>query len=141
VTTTVSVDNPAIGYQLEPRKFGPVTRTDIVRYAGASGDFNPLHHDESFATAAGFPSIFSVGMFQAGLLATYVTDILGPRNIRKFTVRFVEKVWPGDVLTCNGTVMSATDESSGGKRLHVELSCARSDGGIAVAGTAIFVLQ
>ena len=57
---------PAVGDRAEPRQFGPITRTDFVRYQGASGDFHPLHHDETYAHASGFPTVFSVGMFQAG---------------------------------------------------------------------------
>ena len=74
----------AVGDRPEPRTFGPITRTDIVRYQGASGDFIPLHHDEPYAQAAGYPSVFSVGMFTAGLLAGFAVDWLGPENIRRF---------------------------------------------------------
>src|SRR5437899_24540 len=87
-----------------PLVVGPVTRTAFVRYQGASGDMNPIHHDEEYATAAGFPTPFSVGMFQAGVLATWATDWLGAENVRRFKVRFKEQVWPGDTLTCSGTV-------------------------------------
>ena len=51
-----------------PREYGPLTRTDFVRYQGASGDFNPIHHDDEFAQSAGYPTVFSVGMLQAGIL-------------------------------------------------------------------------
>src|SRR5580693_5058985 len=88
----------AVGHTLPPRTFGPLTRTDFVRYQGASGDFNPIHHDEEFARSAGFETVFSVGMLQAGLLATYCTDLLGAANVRRFKVQFREQVWPGDEL-------------------------------------------
>jgi acyl dehydratase len=65
------------GDALPQRSFGPLTRTDIVRYQGVSGDFNPIHHDEEYARSAGFPTVFSVGMLQVGYLAAYVTDITG----------------------------------------------------------------
>jgi acyl dehydratase len=68
-TDTVTV--PTVGDRAKPRQFGPLTRTDFVKYQGASGDFHPLRHDETYAHAAGFPSVFSVGMLQAGLLAAY----------------------------------------------------------------------
>jgi acyl dehydratase len=84
------------------RTFGPVSRTDIVRYQGASGDFNPIHHDEEFAHAAGAPTVFSVGMLQAGYLASYCTDLFGPGSLVEFSVRFHDRVWPGDVLSCSG---------------------------------------
>src|ERR1700738_636187 len=78
------------------REYGPLTRTDFVRYQGASGDFNPLHHDEELAKSAGFPTVFSVGMLQAGILGCYCTDWLGAENVRRFAVQFREQVWPGD---------------------------------------------
>jgi acyl dehydratase len=126
-----------VGDVAEPRTFGPITRTDIVRYAGASGDFNPIHHDEGFATKAGFPTVFSIGMFQAALLATYATDWLGAESIRRFTVRFSEQVWPGDELTCSGTV-TAVVASEAGDRVEVDLVCTRQTGGTAIAGSAAF---
>ena len=128
-----------VGDTAEPRTFGPITRTDIVRYAGASGDFNPIHHDEGFATAAGFPTVFSIGMFQAALLATYATDWLGAEAIRRFTVRFQEQVWPDDELTCSGTV-TAVEVDGAETRVEVDLVCTRQTGGTAIAGSASFLL-
>ncbi len=129
----------SVGDTAEPRTFGPITRTDIVRYAGASGDFNPIHHDEGFATAAGFPTVFSIGMFQAALLATFATDWLGAENVRRFGVRFKEQVWPDDELTCSGTVTSVTPGDEG-TVVEVDLTCTRQTGGVAIAGTATFVV-
>jgi acyl dehydratase len=122
---------------LPPREFGPLTRTDFVRYQGASGDFNPIHHDEGFAQSAGFPTVFSVGMLQAGLLATYCTDIYGPDNVRRFKVQFREQVWPDDVLTCTGTVVKEYD-ADGEKRIDLDLTVTRQTGGVAVRGEATF---
>ncbi|MFI5693817.1 MaoC/PaaZ C-terminal domain-containing protein [Kribbella sp. NPDC051586] len=119
--------------------FGPLTRTDIVRYAGASGDFNPIHHDEEFARSAGFPSVFSIGMLQASLLATFATRWLGADGVRRFAVRFREPVWPGDVLTCSGRV-TAAEPAGDGQRIEVELTCTRQNGSVAVSGTAVFVV-
>ena len=131
---------PAVGDAPPTRTFGPITRTDIVRYAGASGDFNPIHHDERFATEAGFPTVFSIGMFQGALLATFATDWLGPAAVRRFGVRFKEQVWPDDTLTCSGTVRSVT---SGHEDVLVDLDllCTRQTGGVAIAGTAQFALS
>ena len=125
--------NIAVGTTAPEQSFGPITRTDIVRYAGASGDFNPIHHDQGFAESAGFPTVFSIGMFQAGLLSTYATDWLGADKVRRFTVRFKEQVWPDDVLTCTGVVTDMRDDE-----IDVELTCTRQTGGVAIAGTATF---
>ena len=84
---------------LEPRLVGPVTRADFVRYAGAGGDFNPLHHDDDYARGLGFPSVFAMGMWSAGLLGAYAADRLGIERVRQFAVRFRAPVWPGDELT------------------------------------------
>ena len=115
---------PAVGDVLEAVEHKPLTRTDIVRYAGASGDFNPIHHDETFAAKAGFPTVFSIGMYQAALLANFAADAFGPANVRRVTLRFSAQVWPGDVLTCSGTVtgLDSTDE---GASVHVHLTCVR----------------
>jgi acyl dehydratase len=84
-----------------------VTRTDLVRYAGAGGDFNPIHHDDEFAREAGLPSVFGMGFFHAGLLARQVADWLGLANVRSYEVRFAGQVWPGDVLKFEGAVERA----------------------------------
>src|ERR1700752_3076756 len=88
---------------------GPITRTDIVRYAGAGGDFNPIHHDEQFALAAGMPSVFSHGLLSAGLLGQYLARWVGPENVRSFGVRFTGQVWPGDTLTLRAQVTGVKD--------------------------------
>ena len=128
-----------IGSTPAARTAGPVTRTDVVRYQGASGDMNPIHHDEPFARAAGFDAPLVVGMFQAGVLATWAVDWLGAENIRSFKVRWKEQVWPGDVLTFSGASVREL-EASGERRVEVELVCTRQTGGIAVQGWATFVV-
>lgn len=93
------------GDELPRSTFGPVTRTDIVRYAGAGGDLNPIHHDESFAVAAGLPGVFAMGMLHAGILGQRLARWVGPDNVRSFAVRFTGQVWPGDELTFTGRVV------------------------------------
>ncbi|MGQ0566899.1 MAG: MaoC/PaaZ C-terminal domain-containing protein, partial [Gemmobacter sp.] len=78
--------------------FGPVTRTDLVRYAGASGDFNPLHHDPDFARAAGLPDVIAHGMYSAGLVASAVERRFGVGAMARYAVRFRAPVRVGDVL-------------------------------------------
>ena len=138
VTTDVTWDDLTEGTTAEPREFGPLTRTDFVRYQGTSGDFNPIHHDEEYAKSAGFPTVFSVGMLQAGILATYVTDWLGTANVRRFGVQFREQVWPGDTLTCSGTVTKQY-EDAGERLVDLELTCTRPTGGTTIEGWATFV--
>lgn len=117
---------------------GPVTRTDFVRYQGASGDMNPVHHDEEFARAAGFAAPLAVGMFQAGALTAWAADQIGPENVRRVRVRWKEPVWPGDVLTFRGRVIREFEEG-GERRVELELQCTRQTGGVAVEAWMIFV--
>jgi acyl dehydratase len=111
--------------------YGPLTLTDLVRYAGASGDFNRLHHDDAYARAAGLPGVMAHGMLSAGLLGSFVTRWFGPGSVRRFKVRFREKVFPGDTLSAEGRVVG---EIAGGYVL--ELALRRDDGVAVVTGTA-----
>ena len=115
-----------------------LTRMDLVRYAGASGDFNPMHTDEVTAQAAGLPSVFGHGMFTAGILAKAITDYVGVGNLRSYKVRFTKQTWPDEVLTTRVVVTGKRDE--GGEKL-VDLECevANGDGEVKVAGTAVAV--
>jgi acyl dehydratase len=85
-------------------RVGPISRTQIVRFAGAGGDFNPIHHDEEFARSAGQPSVFAMGQLQAAMLARLAAGWLGAHELRSLAVRFTAKVWPGDVLVLRGAV-------------------------------------
>ena len=128
-----------VGAEAPPREFGPLTRQMFVRYSGASGDLNPMHYDDELARSAGHPSVFAQGMFSAALLAGFATDWLGAGNVRRFGTRFREQVWPGDVLTCAG-VVTAVSEEPHADRLTVELTATRQTGGIAITGTAEFLV-
>jgi len=130
---------PAVGTSLPERSFGPQTRTDIVRYQGASGDFNPIHHDDDFARSAGMPGVFSVGMLQAGYLGTYCAELFGPESVRRLSVRFAEQVWPGDELVCGGA-LSALTSTAEGPAAELELAIGRKDGGVAVLATATVLI-
>jgi acyl dehydratase len=128
-----------IGAKAEAREYGPLTTRMFVRYAGASGDFNPMHYDDTLARAAGYPSVFSQGMHSAALLASFAADWLGAENVRRFAVRFREQVWPDDVLTCSGEI-TAVSQNGSGRLVTAELSATRQAGGIAVSASADFLL-
>ena len=129
-----------VGTAAEPFTFPPLTRTDFVKYQGASGDFHPLHHDEGFAQRTGFPTVFSVGMLQAGMLATYVTDWLGVENLRRFKVRFADQCWPDDQLTCSAEITDVR-ETEDGPVATVKILCQRQTGTYALKGEAEFLLH
>ncbi len=131
-------DELTVGTEMPEREYGPITRTDIVQYQGASGDFNPIHHDDEFAQSAGYPGAFSVGMLQAGILASFATDWLGPRHVRTFGVQFREQVWPGDRLVCSGVVVGRDE---GARTVDLELVATRVGGGAAIKGSATFVVD
>ena len=87
-----------------------LSRTQIVQYAGASGDYNPLHSDEIYATkVAGFPTVFAHGMLTMGLTGRILTDWVGDGRLLSYGVRFEKQVWPGDTLTATATVESIED--------------------------------
>lgn len=135
MTSTVTFDAIAVGDQSSPLVVENLTRTNFVRYAGASGDFNPMHHDDTIATKVGNPSVFGHGMLTAGLMARVVKDWFGPEALRRYDVRFAKQVWPGDTLTCTATVTAKRDD--GGERL-VDLECrvTNQDGTEVLTGTA-----
>jgi acyl dehydratase len=115
-------------------------RTQIVQYAGASGDFNPLHTDEVFTTKiAGYPSVFAHGMLTMGLTGTLLTDALGDGKLRTFGVRFRSQVWPGDVLTATATVTDVT-KTDDGTLVALDVETVNQKGETVVSGTATAVL-
>ena len=98
------------GAEPAARVLGPLTRTDFVRYQGASGDMNPIHHDEPFARASGYPAPLAVGMFTAGVMTSWATDWLGPENVRRTRIRWLQPCFPGMVLTISGEVLTTRAE-------------------------------
>jgi len=85
-------------------------RTQIVQYAGSSGDYNPLHTDEIFTTkVAGYPSVFAHGMLTMGMTGKMLTDYVGDARLTKYGVRFTSQVWPGDTLESTATVKELKD--------------------------------
>lgn len=121
----------AAGDAMPASTIGPLTRTDFVRYAGAGGDLNPIHHDELMATGAGMPSVFGMGMLHAGVLGNRLARWVGPDNVRSFGVRFTGQVWPGDELTFAGTVDGVADGVA-----QLSLSVTRQTGDVVMTATA-----
>jgi acyl dehydratase len=139
MTSTTSYDAISVGDEATPLVVEKLSRTNFVRYAGASGDFNPMHHDDTIATQVGNPSVFGHGMLTAGLMARVVKDWFGPEALRRFDVRFAKQVWPDDTLTCAATVTGKREE--GGEQLvDVECTVTNQNGDEVLTGTATAVL-
>ena len=122
-----------------PSRSHTLTRTDLVKYAGASGDFNPMHHDEVKAQAGGQPSVFGHGMFSMGLLGTAVTDYVGVGNLTRYQVRFARQTWPDEVLTTKVTV-SAKRVEDGKHLVDLDVRLVNGDGEDKLVGSATAAL-
>jgi len=121
-----------VGESREQALTDDLTRTQIVMYAGASGDFNPLHTDEVYTTQiAGYPSVFAHGMLTMGMTGRLVTDLVGAENVTSFGGRFTSQVFPGDTLTGTLTVDAVED---GIAQMTVETK--NQDGVVVFAGKA-----
>lgn len=113
-----------------------LTRTQIVQYAGASGDYNPIHTDERFATeVAGYPSVFAHGMLTMGMTGRMLTDLLGVGRLLRFGGRFTSQVWPGDDLTTTATVTGVAQHDDG-PEVTLEVVTRNQDGATVFAGEA-----
>lgn len=116
-----------------------LTRTDLVRYAGASGDFNPMHTDEVKAKESGLPSVFGHGMFTMGILGKALTDYVGVGNVKSYKVRFTKQTWPGETLTTKITVKGKRD-AEGEHLVELECSVVNENGEAKVTGEAVAAL-
>jgi acyl dehydratase len=116
-----------------------IRRTHFVRYAGASGDFNPMHHDDTVATKVGYPSVFGHGMFTAGVLSHYVTDWVGVGNLRKYAVKFKGQLYPGRTLTVKAKVTKKYKEGDE-NRIDADLEVVDDQGSVLITGTATAAL-
>ena len=135
---TLRYDDVNVGDQA-PAIDHKLTRTDLVMYAGASGDFNPMHHDEVKAKEAGLPSVFGHGMFSMGLLGRAITDWVGIGNLRNFKVRFTKQTWPGETLTSKIAVTGKRKED-GESLVDLDVTLANESGEVKVAGSAVAAL-
>ena len=113
-----------------------LSRTQLVMYAGASGDYNPVHSDEVFATkVAGYPTVFAHGMLSMGATGRMLTNWVGDGRLTKYGVRFVAQVWPGDSLIARAKVEAIRDEN-GQKLADLSVVTTNQDGKEVVSGYA-----
>jgi acyl dehydratase len=131
-------EDAAVGDEA-PVRSHTLDRTDLVRYAGASGDFNPMHHDEVKAKAAGQPSVFGHGMFSMGLLGSALTDYVGPGHVRRFQVRFAKQTWPDEDLRTS-IVVTGKRTVGGDHLVDFDVRLRNADGEEKVVGEATAVV-
>ena len=136
MASKIKYDSVKVGDSLPIITIENASRPDFVRYAGASGDFVPLHYDQPFVEAAGIPTVFAQGMWTAGCLGRCLTDYAGAGNVRRYRVRFSRQVWPGDTLTCGGKVTAKT-EKDGEKLIEGDLEVINQKGDATVKGNFV----
>jgi len=121
---------PAVSHKL--------TRTDLVLYAGASGDLNPMHSDEVSAKAAGLPSVFGHGMLSMGIVGRALTDWAGVGNLKQYNARFTKQTWPGETLTTR-IVVTGKEQAEDGKRINADIFLVNQEGEVKLSGSAVVV--
>ena len=113
-----------------------LTRPQIVQYAGASGDYNPVHSDEKFVTeVAGYPTVFAHGMLTMGMTGRMVTNYVGDGRLTYYGVRFVNQVWPGDTLTARAEIAGIREEN-GETLVDLPISTTNQDENFVLTGNA-----
>ena len=132
----VYAEDVQVGAEMPSLVKPPIQQIQLTRYAGASGDFNPIHQDAAFAKAAGMGDVFAHGMLSMGFVAQSETDWLGAGTVRKVSVRFAALVRLGDVITCRGKVVERLTHG-GEDCVRVELSTTNQFGQTKILGDAI----
>jgi acyl dehydratase len=124
-----------VGDELPALAKAPVDRVQLARYAGASGDYNPIHVDETYAKSVGMPTVYAPGMLVMGFLGQLISDWARGGQLRKYNVRFVKMVWPADTVVCKGRV---TDRFGDQGRYFAELDvwAENQRGELVLKGTA-----
>jgi acyl dehydratase len=131
----VYVEDVQVGAELPPLVKGPIEQIQLTRYAGASGDFNPIHQDEEFARAAGMSGVFAHGMLTMGFVGQALTDWAGAGSVRKLGVRFTGLVRLKDVVTCKGRVIAKSSKDDA-QLVDVEVWAENQRGEKVVSGKA-----
>ena len=129
-----------VGQHLPDVVFGPITRTTLALYAGASGDHNPAHIDIDFAREAGLDDVFAHGMLSYGVLSRVVTSWAGPERLREFSARFVSITQIQDEITCKAEVLECF-QAEGESRARLSVVAMAQDGRVTLSGEAVVALQ
>lgn len=123
----------AVGQELELVK-PPIDKIQLVKYAGASGDFNLIHTDDETAREAGFPGVIAHGMLVMGFLGQFLSGLLDGRGfVSRLHARFQGVVLPGSPVTCRATVAAKDEER---RTVDLTVSAETSPGRPSVLGSA-----
>ncbi len=129
----------SVGESIPPLTIGPIDRTQLALFAGASGDHNPIHLDDDKARQGGLPGTIVHGMLNMAFLGRLLTQWVPQQQIRRFSSRFVGMAFPGDEITCLGTVASC-DASAGENCVTLELVAQNQSGEGLLKGLATICL-
>jgi len=146
----VNFDAIQIGDAIPTYTSEPITRTHLVRYSGASGDFNPLHHDSTFARMIGREDVIAHGMFVMGIAGEAITSWIDNKYLRKFSVHFLSMTQPVNLddyentkdratITVSGKVVEKYEEN-GEKRIRCEIVAQDAQGSRKLAGFFVAAL-
>jgi acyl dehydratase len=132
----LSAQKLKVGDSYEEVVIDDLSRTQLVMYAGTSGDYNPLHSDDVYTReVAGYPGVFAHGMLSMGLTGKMLTNYVGDGRLTKYGVRFTNQVWPGDTLTATATVAEIRSEGSE-QFVDLSLETINQDGKTVITGRA-----
>jgi len=130
----------AVGTELPTLTKPAITRETLKVYGPAAGDPNPMHVDDEFAKNAGYPGVFAHGMLSMGYLGEFLHKAAGGvANVRKFRARFAKLTWPGDVVSCKGTVTAVRNEG-GTKLVDCDIWTETQSGEKKILGSATLAL-
>ncbi len=138
---TLKANQLKVGDSYQEEVCNNLSRTQIVMYAGTSGDYNPLHSDEIFTTeVAGYPSVFAHGMLTMGMTGKMLTNYVGDGQLTYYGVRFTSQVWPGDTLTATATITGIREED-GQHIADLNVSTTNEEGTEVIKGKASALLE
>ena len=133
---TIKYDEYEVGAEIPELKMGPITQMDLVRYAGASGDFNPIHNDVEFGKSVGLGGTIAHGMYVMAQVGRLCTDWANPKQIKTLGVKFKDMTKPGQSLTCTGSVKRKKEEN-GEKLITVAVEAKGDDDKVKVSGELV----
>ena len=136
MTKKIGFDDYEQGAEIPELRLGPIQHMDLVKYAGASGDFNPIHTDPKLAVEFGLDGTIAHGMYIMALLGRCATNFVSPTQIARYNVKFKGMTVPGEEVVCSGKVKRKT-EKDGKKLITIALQAANGDGEVKVAGDLV----